>query len=141
MKFKIDIFGNNSDVKTILGEVARGANNFTYKKKANVYGSLIVEIEGEIKTDEEELRFLYNCLKEAIECYNMDIKITAVEGETEKVNVWTFGTHINDVLEIAYSEEQADKDKLINDTLEKYWDKKINEYAEADKKYIENLPF
>lgn len=142
MKFKIEMFNEYQESVSILREIIHFTDKFTYTNE-NCFGpSAFIKIEGilyESENDKEkfdkDLRTFEMYVTQTIKSNKMSAKVTIEE--IGKVDLWEHGSHINDVLEIAYKdEEEAPRTELINKTLEEYWNNVTDRLVKED-----TLPF
>ena len=112
MKFKIEVFANESEVDRILANVREVADSFTYSrdKKTNLR-VIEANCNEKIAFDIEDAT-VYN------ECLTYKISIEGQENDLFGVE----GVDITKVLSIAFKDkDEASKNSLINEILENYW--------------------
>ena len=127
MKFKIEMFSEYQESVSILREMIHFTDKFTYTNE-NCFGpDALIKIEGilyESENDEEkfdeDLRTFEMYVIQTIKSNKLSAKVTIEE--SGRVDLWEHGSHINDVLEMAFKDkEEASRTELINKTLEEYW--------------------
>ena len=112
MKFKIEVFANESEVDHILANVREVAYSFTYSgdKKTNLR-VIEANCNEKIAFDLEDATVYNDCLTYKI----------SIEGQ-EKFLFGVEGVDITKVLSIAFKDkDEASKNSLINEILENYW--------------------
>ena len=122
MKFKIEVFANESEVNSILANVREVADSFTYSEDKKTNLRVIEANCNEKITFELEDTTVYN------ECLTYKISIEGQENDFFGVE----GVDITKVLSIAFKDKaEASKNSLINEILENYW-KNIKEDMEYE---------
>lgn len=112
MKFKIEVFANESEVDRILANVREVADSFTYSRNKKTNLRVIEANCNEKITFDIEDTTVYN------ECLTYKISIEGQENDLVGVE----GADITKVLSIAFKDkDEASKNSLINEILENYW--------------------
>lgn len=127
MKFKIEMFNEYQESVSILREIIHFTDKFTYTNESCFGPNALIKIEGILYDSEndkekfdEDLRTFERYVIQTIKYNKLSAKVTFEE--IGKVDLWEHGAHINDVLELAYKdEEEASRTESINKILEEYW--------------------